>query len=355
MHVFSSFSFFHDFKGPYFMKISTYFLASSVLILAGLSSLTPDLAWANPDPNTMVSQFEATGGKFEGFRRSGAKGICATGEFIGSAEGRKISSSSAFSGKPIPVIVRFSVGGGNPKAGDNTKTQRNLALQLNLPKSEVWQMGNISAPVFGSATPEQLLGRLQSLQPDPSTKVADPVKVKAFADANPEVLIQGKYFASQAVPASYVATNYWGVHGFGFSNAKKEKVWGKWIFEPIGGVQTLTDEEAKTKGPNFLFDDLRQRVAAGNAAFNFNLELAQAGDNLVNATVPLPEGRQKLSLGILKITAVSPDSSGPCLNITFDPNLMPAGVEGSADPMLRARTVTYAISLGRRIVEGAKQ
>ena len=47
--------------------------------------------------------------------------------------------------------------------------------------------------------------------------------------------------------------------------------------------------------------------------------------------------------------------SGPCLNITFDPNIMPAGVEGAADPMLRARTAPYAISLGRRIVEGSKQ
>ena len=210
------------------MKI-TNFLASSVAVFLGLLSFSPVLVHANPDPNAMVSQFKATGGKFEGFRRSGAKGICATGEFIGSAEGRKISTASAFSGKLIPVVVRFSVGGGNPKAADNTKTQRNLALQFNLPKNEVWQMGNISAPVFGSATPDQLMGRLQSLQPDPATKAADPVKVKAFADANPEVLIRGKYFASQPVPASYVATNYWGVHGFGFSNAKKEKVWGKWV------------------------------------------------------------------------------------------------------------------------------
>ena len=337
------------------MKISNHSAVSSLVLLAGLFSLTPQLARADFDPNTMVNQFEATGGKFEGFRRSGAKGICATGEFIGSAEGRKISTASAFSGKPIPVVVRFSVGGANPKAADNAKTQRNLALQFNLPAGEIWQMGNISAPVFGSSTPEQLLGRLQSLQPDSTTKVADPVKVKAFADANPEVLIQGRYFASQAVPASYVATNYWGVHGFGFSNAKKEKVWGKWVFEPVGGLQTLTDEEAKAKGHNFLFDDLRQRVAAGKAAFNFNLELAQPGDNLTNATVPLPEGRKKVTLGVLKIVSVSADGSGACLNITFDPNIMPTGVEGAADPMLRARTAPYAISLGRRISEGSKQ
>jgi catalase len=312
-------------------------------------------ALADPDPNSMVNQFEMTSGKFEGFRRSGAKGVCASAEFVGGPEGRNISSSSVFSGNAIPVIVRFSVGGANPKAADNTKSQRNLALQFNLPDSEVWQMGNISAPVFGAATPEQLFGRLQSLQPDPTTKTADPAKVKAFADANPATQLQGRYFASKAVPASYASTNYWGVHGFGFTNARNEKVWGKWVFEPVEGVQTLSDEEAKAKSPNFLFDDLRQRVASGKASFNFNLEVAQAGDVLDNATIPLPDGRKKITLGVLKVVSVSPDSTGPCLNITFDPNIMPKGIEGAPDPMLRARTVPYAISLGRRLTEGSKQ
>ena len=330
------------------------YLAIAVLSI-GTSSFGTNFAHAEPDPISMVNQFEMTGGKFEGFRRSGAKGVCASGEFVGSPEGKNISSSSAFSGKAIPVIVRFSVGGGNPKAADNAKTQRNLALQFNLPNNEFWQMGNISAPVFGSATPDQLFGRLQSLQADPTTKMADPAKVKAFAEANPAVLLQGKYFASKPVPASYASTNYWGVHGFGFTNANNEKVWGKWIFEPVDGVQTLSDEDAKSKGPNFLFDELRQRVAAGKASFNFNLEIAQAGDVLDNATIPLPEGRKKITLGVLKVVSVSADSTGPCLNITFDPNIMPKGVEGAPDPMLRARTAPYAISLGRRITEGSKQ
>ena len=337
------------------MKLFTFTYSTIAILLVGLFGAGNNLAIANPDPTEMVNQFERTSGKYEGFRRSGAKGICAMGEFVGSAEGKNISISSAFSGHVIPVIVRFSVGGANPKAADNTRSQRNLALQFYLPGNEVWQMGNISAPVFGSATPEQLFGRLQSLQADPTTKTADPVKVKAFADANPAVLMQGKYFASKAVPASYVSTNYWGVHGFGFSNASNQKVWGKWIFEPIEGVQTLSDEQAKAKDPNFLFDDLRQRVAAGKASFNFNLEIAQTGDILDNATIPLPEGRKKVTLGVLKVVSVSPDNTGPCLNITFDPNNMPKGVEGAADPMLRARTASYAIALGRRLVEGSKQ
>jgi len=330
--------------------------APSLLLAAITCAATLSLpAHAQVDPNRMVDTFERAGGKFEGFRRSGAKGVCAVGEFVGSADGRSLSTASAFSGKPVPVVARFSIGGGNPKAPDNAKSQRNLALQFDLPGGETWQMGNISAPVFGAATPEQLLGRLESLTPDPETKKPNPEKVKAFADANPEVLLQGKYFASQPVPASFGKTNYWGVHGFGFVDAAGKKQSGKWVFEPVGGTQGLSDDEAKAKGSDFLFDDLRQRVAAGAVAFDFNLQLAQPGDRIDSAVTPLPDDRKKVNLGRLTIKSVSPDATGACLTITYNPMVLPKGVEPSADPMLAARAAPYAVSLGRRLGEGAKQ
>ena len=334
-------------------KLRVAALAASAL--AGATMLTSLPAAAQVDPNRMLDQFEATFGKFEGFRRSGAKGVCAVGEFTGSVEGRALSVSSAFSGRPVPVVARFSVGGANPKAPDNVRGQRNMALQFNLPGGAVWQMGNISAPVFGAANPEQFLGRLQSLQPDPATKAPDPAKVKAFADANPEVLLQGRYFAGQPVPASFAALNYWGVHAFAFVNARGEKQFGKWIFEPVGGTSSLTDDEARARGANFLFDDLRQRVAAGNVAFDFRLQLAQPGDKIDSAVLPLPDDRRKVGMGRLTIKSVAADASGECVAITYNPMVLPKGVEPSADPMLAARSAPYAVGLGRRLVEGAKQ
>ena len=326
-------------------------LLTAIACAAALS--TP--AFSQVDPNKMVDAFERAGGKFEGYRRSGAKGVCAGGEFVGSAQGRALSTASAFSGKPVPVVARFSIGGGNPKAPDNARSQRNMALQFDLPGGETWQMGNISAPVFGAATPEQLLGRLESLYPDPETRKPNPDKVKAFADATPDVLVQGKYFAGQPVPASYGKVNYWGVHAFGFVDAAGKKQFGKWIFEPVGGTQSLSDEEAKAKGSDFLFDDLRQRVATGEVAFDFNLQLAEPGDRIDSAVTPLPDARKKVNLGRLTIKSVAPDSTGPCLNITYNPMVLPKGVEPSADPMLAARAAPYVVSLGRRLVEGAKQ
>ncbi|TAG35499.1 MAG: catalase family peroxidase [Polaromonas sp.] len=332
--------------------LSAVAMATSMLASGAIAQAS---AGATVDPSAFINQFESTFGKFEGYRRSGAKGICAAGEFVGSAEARALSTASAFSGSPVPVVVRFSVGGANPKAPDNAKSQRNLALQFNLPNGEQWLMGNISSPVFGASSPQQFIDLLASRQADPTTKMPDPAKVKAFNDANPEVLLLPKHLAAQPVPASFGSVNYWGVHAYGFVNASGARQFGKWIFEPVGGLQGLSDDEAKAKGATFLFDDLRQRVKDGKVAFNFNLELAQAGDKIDSATVPLPDGRRKVNLGQLKITSVSEDGGGPCLSINYNPMVMPKGVEASADPMLPARAAPYAISLGRRLVEGAKQ
>ncbi|MBC7609885.1 MAG: catalase, partial [Polaromonas sp.] len=59
--------------------------------------------------------------------------------------------------------------------------------------------------------------------------------------------------------------------------------------------------------------------------------------------------------GMLRITSVSEDGGGSCLTITYNPMVMPKGMEASADPMLPARAAPYAVGLARRLVEGAKQ
>ena len=83
--------------------------------------------------------------------------------------------------------------------------------------------------------------------------------------------------------------------------------------------------------------------------------MAQPGDKLDSATVPLPEARRKVTLGTLKVISVSDDGGGPCLNITFIPTALPKGVEASNDAILAGRAAPYAVGLGRRLTEGSKQ
>jgi len=66
------------------MKKNRLFPLCAIAVMVG-TGLPSAAVFADVDPK-MVDTFERVGGKFEGFRRSGAKGVCAAGEFVGSRE-----------------------------------------------------------------------------------------------------------------------------------------------------------------------------------------------------------------------------------------------------------------------------
>ncbi|WP_298233369.1 catalase family peroxidase [uncultured Azohydromonas sp.] len=297
----------------------------------------------------LVDAFENISGKHPGFRRGGAKGLCAEGHFTGTTEGRALSSASAFGGERIPVVVRFSVTGGNPRGSDKARTTRGLALQFALPGGERWQMANISAPMNAVSTPEIMLRSLEARKPDPETKKPDPAKIKAFNEAYPETRAQADWLNSHGIPASYAAVNYWGVHAFQFTTAKGQSQYARWVFEPAGGQELLDDEKLKSLPDDFLADELRRRVAGRSAEFAMRLQLAEAGDNLVNPTLTWPESRKTVTVGRLVIDKVESGPGGACDALVFDPNVLPKGIAASDDPVLRARSGVYAVSAGRRL------
>ncbi len=319
------------------------------------SALLAANALAQSQAEAQVNALEGLAGPQPGSRRSGAKGICASGHFIGNAAGRELSRASVFKGDRIPVVARFSVGGGSPKASDKGKTVRGLALQFQLPGGEQWQMANISAPVFFVSKPEQFAPFVQARTADPATGKADPEKIKAFSAANPDTTRQGAYLAQAPVPASYGAVNYWGVNAFEFEAAPGKSRFVRWQFVPEAGVLGLTEDQLKAMGDEFLAAELRERVAKAPVSFDFRLQLAEAGDNLTDPTLTWPDARQVVSAGKLVIDKVADGMGGACDAMTFNPVVLPAGIKPSADPVLNARAAPYAISLGRRLTEAAKK
>ena len=328
-------------------------LAATAAALGALISVSPSHAQTS-QPQEQVDALEGLFGKHAGFRRSGAKGLCASGYFTGNAVGRTLSSASVFSGDKVPVVARFSLGGGNAKASDKSRSVRGLALQFNLPNGEQWLSANISAPVFFVARPEQFAPFLQARTPDPATGKPDPAKLKAFNDANPETLRQSAYLAKAPVPASYGTVNYWSANAFELVNAKGESQFVRWQFEPEQGVLGLTEDQMKTLPDDFLADELRKRVAAAPVAFEFKLQLAEKGDLLTDPTQAWPDERKLLPAGKLVIDRVDAGMGGACEKITFNPLVLPRGIKPSADPVLAARATPYALSLGRRLTEAAK-
>ena len=320
------------------------------------SFLLPPLASAQSSPaEAQVNALEGLAGPQPGSRRSGAKGICASGYFVGNAAGRELSRASVFKGDKVTVVARFSVGGGSPKASDKGKSVRGLALQFQLPGGEQWQMANISAPVFFVSKPEQFAPFVQARTADPATGKPDPEKLKAFNAANPDTLRQAAYLAQAPVPASYGTVNYWGVNAFEFEAAPGKSRFARWQFVPEAGALGLTEEQLKAMGDEFLASELRERVAKAPVSFDFRLQLAEAGDNLLDPTLTWPDARTVVSAGKLVIDQVADGMGGACDAMTFNPLVLPAGIKPSADPVLNARAAPYALSLGRRLAESARK
>ncbi|MBU8541194.1 catalase family peroxidase [Falsiroseomonas tokyonensis] len=324
--------------------------ACAFMALLGTAlAVSPQARAEPPSAEAIIEAFEGVLGPIRTSRPSHAKGTCAAGHFVATPEGARFSVAPVFNGQRVPTIIRFGVGVGNPAGPDTGRTTRSLSIRFETQAGDIWDMANISAPIFGAPTPEAMVAGLVARRPDPATGQPDPQKVAAFLAANPATTLQARWLAATLPPASWATTPYWGVNAFRFRGADGEVRHVRWVFEPRAGVQRLTEEEMRTRPANFLADELRGRVAAAPVEFDMVLQFAGPGDDLVNPTIAWPDDRPRAVVGRLTVTEVAPGPGGACDPISFLTLDLAPGVEYSDDPTLHARTGTYAVSLSRRL------
>jgi len=330
----------------------TPLLAGALLFVAsGMDSLraqTPQ--GGQPLSAQLVDGLEGVFGAHPGTRRSGAKGVCAAGEFIASGEAERLTiAPNLRRGARSAVVARFSLGGGNPAAPDNAPSVRGLALSFTGPGNVMHEFVLITTPVFTARTPESFLAFLRVRAPDPRTRQVNAAAVTAANAANPDWGPQMAYLRDTPPPASYATAPYFGVNSFVFVNAQGQRQYARWTFEPVAGRIGLTPEERQARGANFLEGELRERVGRGAAEWRVLLQLPAAGDPLDDAVTAWPVDRPTIEVGRLRITSVQPAGGpGACDGQSFNPIALPAGIEASADPILTIRAETYFVSLNRR-------
>ncbi|MBO3277065.1 catalase family peroxidase [Pseudomonas sp. Milli4] len=300
-------------------------------------------------PDQVVGAFEQVFGVNKGERRNHIKGTCATGEFVGKPEAAQYSRSALFSGKPVPVVARFSLGGGNPKAPDAGKSPRGMALEFRLADGALQHMTMLNVPVFGAAVPKTFFDQLQALQADPKTGKPDPEKLKAFAASHPDSHALGQFMASHNPPPSYANAAYFGIHTFKFTNAKGEVTPVRWRFVPEDGEKQLSEAEMKSLPADFLEQRLIERAAKGPVRWGMWIAVGQPGDPQDDPTKPWPKERKEVQVGTLTLTQAMAQKGAACEAINFDPMVMADGISPTNDPILRFRSPSYAISFGKRL------
>ncbi len=338
---------------PNFFRSSTRF---AFLTLASAASVAPLVALGAPPAAAdvtapqMIDAFEGTFGVHAGQRRNHAKGLCAAGEFVGTPAAAALSRSALFSGKSIPVIARFSLGGGNPDVPDAAPAPRGMALELHLPGGALQHITMIDVPIFGATSPASFRDALVAAKPDPKTGQPDPEKLKAYAASHPDAGALTQLSSQHTPTANYYQSTYFSIHTFKFIDAKGAAHPVKWRFVPRDGTKELTAAEMKAAPHDFLEKNLIERTHKGPVLWDMVVYVGEPGDPEDNPTLAWPESRKHFGAGTLTITAATPQQKGvACEPINFDPLIMADGIAPTNDPILLFRSPAYAVSFGKRL------
>jgi len=307
------------------------------------------LAQQAPTADQVVTALEKIGGVHPGERRTHIIGVCVGGSFVGSKEAQAFTRSALFSGEVIPVVGRFSLPGGNPKAPDTAKSPRGLALQFKLPGNSLQHFTMLNVPVFGAATPQTFYDALLSNMVDPATGKPDPEKQKQFRETHPDAKPLGEFMAKNNPPVSYANSDFFSIHTFKFINSNNQTTLVRWRFVPEDGVKRLTDAEMSTMPARFLDEDLIAKTKKGPVRWNMVLTIGEASDVQNNPTVYWPAERKTIQAGVLTLTSATPQKGADCEKINFDPLVMVDGIAPTDDPILPFRSPAYADSFAKRL------
>ena len=296
----------------------------------------------------IVETMRALAGSHPGFRPVHAKGIVCSGTFRGAPQARDVSRALHLQGQAVPTVIRFANASGNPAVHDGLANTRSLAVKFQLTDGKSADILANSVEGFPARTPEDLLAFLRAQLPDPVTGQPAPDAIPRFLDSHPAARAFIDRLTQKPVPASYGQASYHGEHAFRFTAADGTSRFGRYHWVPEAGEAYLSPDEASTRNPNFLREELENRMRNSLVVFHLLLQLAGEGDPTDDVTALWPADRTTVELGRLEVTAISPTSAADERRLVFDPTNLTDGIDLSADPILLARSSAYSISYDHR-------
>src|SRR5258708_23796335 len=202
----------------------------------------------------LVAAINSVHGEPPGFRAAHAGGICAAGTFTATPQARGLTRAAHMQGQQVPVTVRFSNGSGAPERPDYARDGRGIAVKFELPDGTVTDMVGITLRQFFVRTPEDFIEFQAVLAADPATGQPDLGKVDGFLQRHPETRAAVETDFNQPLPASYLTTEYNGIHSFRLTNAAGESRLIRYRWEPEPGVATHHRAPSPTRRRRDLLD-----------------------------------------------------------------------------------------------------
>jgi len=320
----------------------------SLLAGAALWSVTAFGAGEPGDKSLSQQIFETmiqVPGANPAFRTAHAKGIVCQGTFTPSKEAASLSKAAHFRGGSIPVTVRFSDASQDPFVPDNSHQPRGMAIRFTVAGGAPTDIVSLSHNGFIVGTPEDFLALQKAIvATDPSKP--HPWPIEAFVGSHP---LAAKFLQEiHAAPVSFGTQAFFSNDAFIFVNDKGMKQAGRYKILPIAGQQNLSEADAKTKSPNYLFEEIKTRLSSGPINYRMIVQLANPGDPTNDPSLVWPDDRKTVEIGTITIASVNADSDAAQKTLLFFPTNLTDGIELSDDPFPALRTSVYALSFARR-------
>jgi catalase len=287
-------------------------------------------------------------GSHPGFRLAHAKGIVCEGTFEATPAAKELSRAAHFTGKAVPVVVRFSDGTGVPQIpdGDAHSNPKGIAIAFKLPGGGVTDILGNGQNGFPAGTPAdfvEFFGSFLASGPD-SPK---PTPIEKFVATHPNTM---RFLSTpNPQPASFATYAYFSNNSFIFVNASGQRQAIRYQIIPLAGEQHLDPAVAAAKGPDFLFEEIKSRITKAPVEFRLQVQIANPTDQTSDATIVWPDDRKKVVLGTIRLTSVDPNSAETQKKLIYDPTHLTDGIELSDDPLPAFRAQVYSISIARRM------
>jgi catalase len=320
----------------------------AVVIGAAAAAFAYTAGWLSPrrlTPDKFVAAFAPPTGPSLGHRRNHAKGICFTGVFEANGAGAELSRAQVFARGQYPVLGRFNLGTPDANAADATVRVRGLGISIATPDGQDWRSAMINPPFFPVATPQAFYALLRA------SGSRDPNAMPAFAAAHPEFAKFGEWAKNAPWTVSYAEERFNGINSFVFIDASGVERVVRWSLMPAAQPVPVAPDELANRGPDFLEQEIAQRVADAPQRWTMAVIVANAGDRTADPSKPWPADRRTIEVGTLIAQHVQAERDGPCRDINFDPTVLPSGMRTSDDPFPAARSAAYAKSYDLRTAE----
>ncbi len=324
-------------------------LLIAVVIGGAAAAFAYTAGWFSPQrltPDEMVDAFTPPGDKPPlGYRRNHAKGICFTGIFEANGAGSALSQAQVFTRGQYPALGRFNLATADPNAPDATVRVRGMGLQISTPDGQEWRTAMIDPPFFPVSTPQAFYELLVA------SASKDPNAMKTFAGAHPEIAAFGAWAESAPWTGSYAEERYNSLNSFVFVDNSGAEHTVRWSLLPAAQPVSVSPDDLAKRGPNFLEQEIAERVRGGPLHWTMAVTVANPGDPTADPSKAWPDDRRTIEVGTLTVQQIQPERDGPCRDINFDPTVLPSGMRTSDDPFPAARSAAYAKSYDRRTAE----